>query len=66
MIDVDSVVPDSRGNGPQSNSHESKLFSRGRVIVKDIGEQTKKKNRWNVTLLRHKRFDTVKKLNLSL
>lgn len=71
MIDVDSLLVDqnqnqanSKGGGKEqeSSSHDDgRLFKRGRVIVKEIGEQTKRNNRWHVTLLRHRHFDTVRK-----
>lgn len=50
--DLKSSSDDKPGDG--------KLFRRSRVVVKEIGEQTKKKHHWHVTLLRHKRFDTVR------
>lgn len=68
VIDVDSPLVDpNKGKGdpePSSNdaSIHGKLFKRGRVIVKEIGEQTTKNSRWHVTLLRHKQFDTVRTL----
>ena len=46
-------------SGGNFRQQEAKPSRRGRVIIKEIGEQTRKKNRWNVTLLRHKQFDTV-------
>lgn len=51
VIDVDSPMVNSKS--------DDMLFRRGRVVVKEIGEQTKK-SRWHVTLLRHKQFDTVR------
>lgn len=60
MVEQDSQL---RGREPESGNNsrqqEAKPSRRGRVIIKEIGEQTRKKTRWNVTLLRHKRFDTV-------
>lgn len=65
MIDVDSplTVPnpaDSRSGTEERSHDDGKLFRRSRVVIKEIGEQTTRKNRWHVTLLRHKHFDTVR------
>ena len=57
MIDVDSPVVNSKS--------DDVLFKRGRVVVKEIGEQTQKNSRWHVTLLRHKQFDTVRRTGKS-
>ncbi len=59
VIDVDSTV--MRGDAGSSSGDKAggqEAIRRGRVIVKDIGEQTKK-GRWKVTLLRHKNFSTL-------
>ena len=46
--------------GDRENNPKSQLFQRGRVIVMEIGTRTKK-GRHHVKLLRHKKFETIRK-----
>ena len=60
IIDVDStLIIDSRTPGSDRPGDTSKLVRTGRVMVKEVGEQTKK-GRWKVTLQRHKNFKSLK------
>lgn len=63
VIDVDTPLADPNKGKAEPEvpgpSASVQLFKRGRVIVKEIGEQTTRNSRWHVTLLRHKQFDIV-------
>lgn len=67
VIDVDTVQefkskeyeqPGLKTSNSGVDDVGSEEFRRGRVVIKKIGEQTKK-GRWHVTLQRHKHLATI-------
>lgn len=65
VIDVVTALssrPVDQAESEQSGGEEDgsdEVFKKGRVVVKQIGQQTRK-GRWQVTLLRHKHFAIIR------
>ena len=53
---MDTVLRQPRRTEDNSPSNNGELIKRGRVVVKEIGPQTKK-GKYHVTLVRYKQFE---------
>ena len=56
---AEAVSGSEEEGGTEGDGGDGRVWRRGRVVVKQIGEQTRK-GRWHVTLFRHKHFSTIR------